>query len=121
VSEIHALTPIFLVLIGGTSFLERGSDDTGVVHGVVAALRLQGRTMAIPWLSGFASYSSLSKRVEPFMRYAKERFVQRIHDGNPAGGKDFLWHLVSFHSPVSLVSCLLLSLPSMLTEHGGAE
>lgn len=55
------------------------------------------------------------------MRYAKERFVQRIHDGNPAGGKDFLWHLVSFHSPVSLVSCLLLSLPSMLTEHGGAE
>lgn len=80
---------------GGTSFLKSGKDDSGVVHGVVAALRLQGRTMAIPWLSGLTAYSALAKKVGPFMRYAGERFVQRLQDGNPNGGKDFLWHLVN--------------------------
>lgn len=86
------------LIIGGTSFLKKGKDDSGIVHGVVAALRLQGRTMAIPWLSTLMGYSSLAKKVAPFMRYAGERFVQRYKDGNPNGGKDFLYHLVRLHS-----------------------
>ncbi|KAL8283368.1 hypothetical protein RQP46_005778 [Phenoliferia psychrophenolica] len=78
---------------GGTSFLKTARDQGGLLSGVVAALRLQGRTMAIPWLSNVTAYSPLARKSYPFIKYAKDRFFDRIKDGNPKGGKDFLWHL----------------------------
>ncbi|KAL8278141.1 hypothetical protein RQP46_009465 [Phenoliferia psychrophenolica] len=78
---------------GGTDFIKAGFDNSGVVHGVVATLRLQGRTMAIPWLAGLTAYSPLARKSKPFMGYAGSQFVERLKSGNPHGGKDFLYHL----------------------------
>jgi len=78
---------------GGTDFLKEGKDSGGVLDGVVASLRLQGRTMCLPWLSGLTAYTRLAARSKPFMKYAVDRFGQRLKNGNPVGGKDFLYHL----------------------------
>lgn len=83
-----------LSLAGGTNFLNDGADPTGIVHGVVAALRLQGRTMAVPWLAPLYHKTPLAKKSGAFVTYCRNRFAIRYKEGSRSGGKDFLYHLV---------------------------
>lgn len=79
---------------GGSSFLRSGSDPTDLVEGVVAAMRLQGRLMALPWLAPVLKHSSLATKSASFGQFCTSQFETRYKNGNPRGGIDFLTHLM---------------------------
>jgi hypothetical protein len=83
-----------LVLAGGTNFLEQGVDPKGIVHGVVSSLRLQGRTMFMPWLAPLTSLLPLGREAEAFLDYCRKRFVTRSKDGSLSTNNDFMFHMV---------------------------
>lgn len=87
--------PHLLPTEGGSSFLKSGSDPTDLVEGVVAAMRLQGRLMAIPWLAPILKFSPLAAKSSSFANFCQSAFEVRFKNGNPRGGVDFLTHLVS--------------------------
>lgn len=75
-------------------------------------MRLQGRLLAIPWLSGVIAHTGLAFRSKPFMKYAIARAADRLKNGNGHGGKDFLHHMASFFSLLVLDSTAADTQPS---------
>jgi len=106
---------------GGTSFLKSGADQFGVVEGVVASMRLQGKTMALPWLAPLLVYAPSAAKGRQFLAYCHKRTEQRCINGNPEGNKDFISHLLEQKDDEEPISKTCLAAETTLIMAAGAD